>query len=88
MNVCTHDMKKALIALRRNGTEVASLYDQNHVDNHKNSMAGQTCLVDLMKGDKIQLYMYTFTGILDKAGNRLTQFMGILMKPMQGCMDE
>ena len=28
LHVCTHDLKKALIAIRRNGTEVASIYDQ------------------------------------------------------------
>ena len=28
LHVCTHDLKKALIAIRRNGVEVASLYDQ------------------------------------------------------------
>ncbi len=33
MHVCTHDLKKALIALRRNGVEVASIYDQ--VDLHR-----------------------------------------------------
>merc|ERR1711872_235682 len=47
IHVCTHDMKKALMALRRNGVEVATLFDQNHIDNHKNSMAGQTVLLEL-----------------------------------------
>ena len=28
LHVCSHDLKKALIAIRRNGIEVASLYDQ------------------------------------------------------------
>ena len=28
LHVCTHDLKKALIAIRRNGIEVASIYDQ------------------------------------------------------------
>jgi len=46
-HVCTHDLKKALISLKRNGSEVASLFDQNHVDNHKNSMAGQTFMIEL-----------------------------------------
>ena len=36
LHVCTHDLKKALLSIRKNGgTELASLYDQNHVDNHK-----------------------------------------------------
>merc|ERR1712180_469551 len=26
---------------RKNGEEIASIFDQNHKDNHKNSMAGQ-----------------------------------------------
>ena len=32
LNVCTHDLKKALIAIRKNGVEVASLYDQVSVN--------------------------------------------------------
>ena len=36
LHVCTHDLKKALLSIRKNGvTELASLYDQNHSDNHK-----------------------------------------------------
>ena len=27
-----------------------------------------------------QVYLYTFTGLHDKAGNHLTQFMGVLLK--------
>ena len=39
LHVCTHDLKKALLSIRKNGgTELASLYDQNHVDNHKVSL--------------------------------------------------
>ena len=73
LHVCTHDLKKALIAIRRNGVEVASLYDQvvdvknkheivfkvipflfqNHMDNHKNSMVGQTFVIELSVGDKL-----------------------------------
>merc|ERR1711934_958771 len=33
--------KKDLLSIRKNGEEVASIFDQNHKDNHKNSMAGQ-----------------------------------------------
>jgi hypothetical protein len=55
IHVCTHDMKKALMTLRRNGHEVASFYDQNHESNHKNSMAGQAVLLDLEVGDKVQV---------------------------------
>jgi hypothetical protein len=81
LNVCSHDMKKILVAIRRNGEEIASVYDQNHLDNHRNSMAGQICLTHLNVGDKVQVYMYTFTGIFDKAANHLTQFCGFLMRP-------
>ena len=55
LHVCTHDMKKALISMRRNGVEIASLFDQNHVDNHKNSMASTTLIVELNQGDKVQV---------------------------------
>ena len=40
---------------RRNGVEIATLFDQNHVDNHKNSMAGQSILAELEEGDRIQV---------------------------------
>ena len=81
LNVCSHDLKKTLVAIRRNGEEIASVYDQNHTDNHRNSMAGQVCLAHLAVGDKVQLYLYTFSGIFDKANNHLTQFCGFLMRP-------
>ncbi len=42
---------------------MASFYDQNHESNHKNSMAGQSVLVDLEGGDKVQIYVYTDTGL-------------------------
>ena len=98
LHVCTHDMKKVLAAIRRNGVEVATLFDQNHIDNHKNSMAGQTVLMELAQGDRVQVtlslawntpmiwtfqvYLYTFTGLHDKPGNHLTQFLGLLLKPL------
>merc|ERR1719500_2497699 len=44
-HVATHDNKKALLSIRLNGEEVASVFDQNHKDNHKNSMAGTTILL-------------------------------------------
>ena len=55
ITVCTQDMKKVLLSLRRNGEEVGTVYDQNHTDNHRNSMAGQTVLVELVPGDRVQL---------------------------------
>ena len=35
--------------------EMATLFDQNHVDNHKNSMVGQSVLAELEQGDRIQV---------------------------------
>jgi hypothetical protein len=35
--------------------ELATLFDQNHVDNHKNSMVGQSVLAELEQGDRIQV---------------------------------
>merc|ERR1739838_128160 len=43
-HIATHDNKKALLSIRKNGEEVASIFDQNHKDNHKNSMAGQNII--------------------------------------------
>merc|ERR1712183_404976 len=45
-HIATHDNKKALLSIRKNGEEVASIFDQNHKDNHKNSMAGQNVIVN------------------------------------------
>ena len=42
---------------RLNGTEVGSFYDQNHESNHKNSMVGQSVLIDCKQGDKVQVKM-------------------------------
>ena len=45
--------------LSRNGEEIASIFDQNHKDNHKNSMAGQTIVINVERGDEIVVYAYT-----------------------------
>ena len=50
-HIATHDNKKALLSIRKNGEEIASIFDQNHKDNHKNSMAGQTIIIDCVKGN-------------------------------------
>merc|ERR1712002_395769 len=44
-HIATHDNKKALLSIRKNGEEIASIFDQNHKDNHKNSMAGQNIIM-------------------------------------------
>merc|ERR1711971_1438572 len=46
-HIAPHDNKKALLSIRKNGEEVASIFDQNHKDNHKNSMAGQNIIIDV-----------------------------------------
>merc|ERR1712083_844825 len=51
-HIATHDNKKALLSIRKNGEEIASIFDQNHKDNHKNSMAGQNIILDVKKGDE------------------------------------
>ena len=53
LHIATHDNKKALLSIRRNGEEIASVFDQNHKDNHKNSMAGQNLLLDCQRGDEV-----------------------------------
>merc|ERR1711881_348133 len=48
-HIATHDNKKALLSIRKNGEEIASIFDQNHKDNHKNSMAGQNIIIDVKR---------------------------------------
>ena len=55
ITVCTQDMKKVLMSIRKNGEEIGTLYDQNHIDNHRNSMASQTVVTELSPGDKVQV---------------------------------
>jgi len=81
IHICTHDMKKGLLSLRCNGNEMASFYDQNHDSNHKNSMAGQSIVADLSVGDRVQVYMYTHTGLMDKKSNWFTHFIGMFLRP-------
>jgi len=81
VHVCSADMHKALLSIRLNGNEVASFYDQNHESNHKNSMVGQSTLINLKIGDKVQVYMFTFTGLQDKRSNHLSQFVGLFLRP-------
>jgi hypothetical protein len=80
-HIATHDNKKALLSIRKNGSEIASIFDQNHKDNHKNSMAGQTIVVDLAKGDEIVVYAYTGTWLADFPMNHYTHWVGLLLKP-------
>ena len=52
-HLATHDSKKALLSIRVNDTEIASVFDQNHKDNHKNSMAGTNVVHNVKRGDKV-----------------------------------
>merc|ERR1712010_169696 len=80
-HIATHDNKKALLSIRKNGEEVASIFDQNHKDNHKNSMAGQSIVIDCIRGDEIVIYAYTGTWLADFPMNHYTHWLGILLKP-------
>jgi len=80
-HIATHDNKKALLSIRLNGEEVASVFDQNHKDNHKNSMAGTTIMLNLKKGDEVCVYAYTGTWLADFPMNHYTHWVGLLLKP-------
>ena len=82
-HIATHDNKKALLSIRKNGDEIASIFDQNHKDNHKNSMAGQTIIIDCQRGDEIVVYAYTGTWLADFPMNHYTHWVGMLLKPNQ-----
>merc|ERR1712212_365841 len=80
-HIATHDNKKALLSIRKNGEEIASIFDQNHKDNHKNSMAGQNIIINVNRGDEIVVYAYTGTWLADFPMNHHTHWVGILLKP-------
>merc|ERR1739848_469055 len=80
-HIATHDNKKALLSIRLNGEEVASVFDQNHKDNHKNSMPGTTIMLSLKKGDEVCVYAYTGTWLADFPMNHYTHWVGLLLKP-------
>merc|ERR1711971_884321 len=82
-HIATHDNKKALLSIRKNGKEIASIFDQNHKDNHKNSMAGQNIIIDVKRGDEIVVYAYTGTWLADFPMNHYTHWVGLLLKPSQ-----
>jgi len=86
-HVATHDNKKALLSIRLNGEEVASVFDQNHKDNHKNSMAGTNILIHVKAGDEVVVYAYTGTWLADFAMNHYTHWVGLLLKPSEEEID-
>merc|ERR1712002_943885 len=79
-HIATHDNKKALLSIRKNGEEIASIFDQNHKDNHKNSMAGQNVIVNCVRGDEIVVYAYTGTWLADFPMNHYTHWVGLCLK--------
>merc|ERR1711881_269034 len=87
-HIATHDNKKALLSIRKNGEEVASIFDQTHKDNHKNSMAGQNIIIDVKRGDEIVVYAYTGTWLADFPMNHYTHWVGLLLKPSQEELDQ
>jgi hypothetical protein len=87
-HIATHDNKKALLSIRKNGEEIASIFDQNHKDNHKNSMAGQTIIINVERGDEIVVYAYTGTWLADFPMNHYTHWVGLLLKPSQEEADQ
>merc|ERR1711934_1268075 len=87
-HIATHDNKKALLSIRKNGEEVASIFDQNHKDNHKNSMAGQNIIIGVKRGDEIVVYAYTGTWLADFPMNHYSHWVGLLLKPSQEELDQ
>ena len=53
--------------------QVASFYDQNHESNHKNAMVGQSVIIDCAQGDKVQIYLFTDTGLQVRRGLSITE---------------
>ena len=82
-HLATHDNKKALLSIRVNDKEIASVFDQNHKDNHKNSMAGNNVVHDVKRGEQVTLYAYTGTWLADFPANHYTHFVGLLLQPSQ-----
>lgn len=85
---CTFDMKKCLISIRKNGKDVTNFHDQDGDQNKGKTMIGQNVLLELIVGDKVQIYTYTATGITDHKNSRYTQFIGLLMRPSVDSMHE
>ena len=52
------------------------------------TMIGQNVLLELVEGDKVQLYAYTATGITDHKASHYTQFIGLLMRPSVDSLHE
>ena len=82
VNYTRHQCHKAThYNIKKNGRVITSIFDQNHKDNHKNSMAGQSIVIDCIRGDEIVIYAYTGTWLADFPMNHYTHWVGILLKP-------
>ena len=46
-------------------------------------MAGQTIVIDCMRGDEVVVYAYTGTWLADFPMNHYTHWVGLLLKPSQ-----
>ena len=46
-------------------------------------MAGQTIIMDCVKGDEVVVYAYTGTWLADFPMNHYTHWVGLLLKPSQ-----
>ena len=44
-------------------------------------MAGQTIVIDCMRGDEVVVYAYTGTWLADFPMNHYTHWVGLLLKP-------
>jgi len=80
INLATHKEKKALISLRRNGQDMASIIAQDG-KNKGNHMMGQSVLLDLDISDEVYVYTFTGTWTADWPHIHFTQFIGILLRP-------
>merc|ERR1712021_183945 len=69
------------------GTYIFQFHIATH-DNKKNSMAGQSIILDVKKGDEIVVYAYTGTWLADFPMNHYTHWVGLLLKPSQEEIDE
>ena len=46
-------------------------------------MAGQTIIIDCLRGDEVVVYAYTGTWLADFPMNHYTHWVGMLLKPNQ-----
>ena len=91
IHLATHKEKKALVSLRKNGQDMASIVNQDG-KNKGNHMMGQSVLLDLARGiyltryimalqfastcDEVYVYSFTGTWTADWPHIHFTQFIG------------